>query len=345
MMRQGRLAVNQQMWNQLNARGGYQDRHTRKPPSHLRLLRHGWPAICAILVSASPHAFAIDPLPKEVPERTVSIGELIREATTSLELIDDRRERFSILGPLLVVIPVQPEEECKLLKEFVIRESKAADSPEWFERCRDELARAMPELAFDVALRLKGQSIRETCLMAVVEATATNNPALAQRAVSEIQGRPLGALGVIAAQTGTLSDVKKHLAAVRQADYRPYQPPQLANVYAAFLDRFLQDHFDEVVACICADLSPDDATDALGQLAGVQMLGIHTQYPKEPPTSARLLKVAGDLVPRCKDPASATEKLLQKGFAIHYPPLALEYFDRFLVEKINRQIAAELLRD
>jgi hypothetical protein len=286
---------------------------------------HSICAVWLIVVVCSSHAS--EPLPAEIPAKSLTTKELLQQAARSVERIEDRRERIRTLSLILYDLRRMSRDELQPFIEIVTREAEQPESQELLIGHAECLAPYVPAIVFRIASSLPEGRGRESPLTYVVRACADSNPQMAREALQQIKdpSRRVSALGAFTYRSTNLEEVKKCLIEIKQIGYRPGEqsPPEI--YYAGGLEKFLPDRFAAVLDCVKADLSPNSAVDALGHMASSIRF-----YRQDTATLARLLAAGTEIVPNCENPAKAAESLLYHGYAMHDPAGALRLFDQFI---------------
>ncbi len=289
--------------------------------------------VSALLLSFARNAVAVEELPAEIPQRRVNASEALQEIVKVVEEIERLHERKHALTLVLYDLNALDKSAVATVAkcwEHVLFELR---DPASFASTVEVIAYISPEAMKQLAGRIDDSAVRDQCLRAFVGGNPERNPSELLPLVREIQDpRPKAAAwaSMVRNRHTDLATAKTYLNEARKLDD---MEQAAGGIYALgmVMSRFAKVDADAVGQYLSEVLPPDKAVVASGNAATYADF----QY-KSPEASARLLQIAGNLVPRCADPAAATEALLHNWLAKHHPHLALELFDQHLESNIKQ---------
>lgn len=284
--------------------------------------------VVAVLGWASVAASAAEPLPADIPTSSMMVSELVKQSALAAERIENVGERINLLATTLYSMRGMSPEELQPVQVLLSRE---VAKPENQDLIYQRIGYLQPEILLQFARQLPEGPRREHALGYLVSSLSDTD--VARQCLHEIKdpSRYVVALLFFACRAKDLNEAKQCLSEIERRGWPPSynSRPQF---YGSALERFVSEHFDEVVSYIRAELPADAAKETLGNIARNLEL-----FKKQPDVAARIrILIAPPTIPESFDAANAT-KLLLSGYAKREPQKALKIFDEYVAPTVKGQ--------
>ncbi len=278
-------------------------------------------------------AWALEPLPADIPPVEVRAEESVGRAAAAIERINDPEERLLTLSR--AIYNLRSLGRPKLSPLLALAEREAMESSDNRLVILDEpLAIVDPELLFKLCDSIKDERVRDTCLYYYARGGARQDLTKARRIVAEIKDparRASALVNIIYSGQFTLPELKGVLTEIHALGWpessgaRPY-PIGYALV------KMPPENFPEVVAFIQEEFKPDEAVLTLCHMAGQ-----YSYFQKRPELAKRALAAAAELVSNCDDRAAAVKWILHYRYAQFDREHAAALFHEHVVPLAKRQ--------